>query len=90
MEDDGSKATLRFKAKHGTCTVTIYGPRIGWAWTKTNYFRWKVDTKNVGKWVAVAPDRECDQVHLLACVKDVQKFFKARDVFQQQNYGQKC
>ena len=37
--------TLLFKHKEGTVTVTIYGPPIGFRWTRVEYFRWVQNTK---------------------------------------------
>ena len=84
---DGSKAELLFKAKHGTVTVTIYGPRIGWEWSIVSYFRWVQSTTEPGKWEKRPPDRECDQRHLAKCVQDARKFFKDREKFLEATYG---
>ena len=72
------KPELLFKIKHGTVTATVYGPTIGFLWTKVDYFRWMQSTKEPGKWERRFPDRETDQIHLEKCVKEVRGFFKQR------------
>ena len=67
---------LLFKTKHGTVTAPIYGPTIGFLWTKVDYFRWVQSTRDAGKWEKRQPDRETDQIHLEKCVKDVRGWFK--------------
>ncbi len=76
---DGSEAELLFKARFGTVQLTIYGPRIGWSWTKVNYFRWVPSTKEPGKFETRPPDRECDQEHLEKAVKAVRAWFRQRE-----------
>ena len=76
---DGSKPELLFKYKEGTVTVTVYGPRIGWEWTRVNYHRWVQSTTEPGKFEKRPADREGDQVHLEKCVKAARSWFKQRD-----------
>ena len=74
-----SKPTLLFKHNEGTVTVTVYGPPIGFRWTRVEYFRWVQSTKVPGTWEKRLPDREADQIHLERCVKRVRKWFDERD-----------
>lgn len=73
------KPTLLFKHKESSVNVTIYGPPIGFRWTRVEYFRWVQSTKEPGQWEKRPPDRETDQVHLEHCVKLVRKWFQQRD-----------
>ena len=70
---------LLFKHKEGTVTATIHGPKIGFQWTKVEYFRWQMSTKEPGKWEKQHPTRECDQIHLERCVKAVRKWLRERN-----------
>ena len=72
------KPELLFKHKDGTVTVTVYGPRIGFQWTRVEYFRWVKCTKDPSRWERRPPDRETDQIHLEQCVKAVRQWFRAR------------
>ncbi len=72
------KPQLLFKHKDGTVTVTVYGPAIGFQWTRVEYFRWVQNTKEPGKWDRRPADREVDQLHLERCVKAVREWFKRR------------
>jgi len=72
------KAELLFKTKHGTVSATVYGPTIGFLWTKVEYCRYMRSTKEPGKWVKLSPDRETDQIHLEKCVKEVRAWFNQR------------
>lgn len=83
----GPEAVLLFKEKFGTVTVTVYGPPIGWKWTKVNYFRWVPSTKDPTKWERRDPDREVDQPHLRKCVMAVEAFYKERDKWLKENYA---
>ena len=74
------KAVLLFKVKDGTVTATVYGPTIGFQWTKVNYHRYVRSTKEPGKWETRFPDRDIDQLHLERCVKDVRSWFKQREL----------
>ena len=74
------KPELLFKCKHGTVTVTVVGPTIGFKWTRIEYFRWVQSTKEAGKWEKRLPDREADQLHLERCVKDVRDWLKQRSL----------
>jgi hypothetical protein len=73
-----NKPQLLFKYKHGTVTATIYGPPMGFQWTRVEYLRWIVSTKELGKWEKCFPDREVDQLHLQQCVRAVRQWFKER------------
>lgn len=70
---------LLFRHKEGTVTATIHGPRIGFEWTRVEYFRWEMSTKQPGKWEKRAPTREVDQLHLERCVKAVRAWFRQRN-----------
>ena len=72
------KAELLFKVKHGTVTAEVWGPTIGFLWTKVDYYRWSKCTKEPNKWNTRVPDREADQIHLERCVKEVRAWFKQR------------
>ena len=56
-------------------TVTVYGPRIGWGWTRIIYFRWVQSSTEPGKFEQRPPDREQDQQDLEKCVKAVRAWF---------------
>ena len=75
---NSGKPELLFQHKEGTVNVTVYGPRIGFLWTKVTYFRWVRSTREAGKWEQQLPDREQDQIHLEKCVRAVRKWFKDR------------
>lgn len=72
-------AVLLFRHKEGTVTATIYGPRIGFQWTRVDYFRWEISTKDPTKWEKRPPTREVDQLHLERCVKAVRAWFRERN-----------
>ena len=76
---NGEKPELLFKPKEGTVTVTVYGPRIGFQWTRVDYFRWVISTKEAGQWERRPADREVDQQHLEKCVKVVRAWFRERE-----------
>jgi len=83
----GPNAVLLFKHTAGTVRVTVYGPPIGWKWTKVNYFRFVLSTKDPKKWERRDPDREVDQPHLEKCVKAVRGFYKEREKWLAENYA---
>jgi hypothetical protein len=76
---NGSKPELLFKHKEGSVTATIYGPPMGWEWTKVSYFRWVPSSKEPGKFERRPPDREQDQQDLEKCVKAVRAWFRERE-----------
>ena len=77
MAQTGSgKPVQLFATKHGVVNATIFGPTVGFLWTKVEYFRWVQSTKEAGKWEKRFPDREADQVHLEKCVKEVRGWFR--------------
>jgi len=73
-----TRPELLFKYKAGTVNVTIYGPRVGFLWTRVEYFRWVMSTRTPGKWARRPPCREVDQPHLEKCVKAVRLWFRER------------
>jgi len=73
------KPVLLFKTKHGSVQATIYGPTIGFLWTKVDYYRYVKSTREPDKWEKRLPDRESDQRSLEQCVKDVRAWFKQRE-----------
>jgi len=83
----GPGPKLLFRDKFGTVWVTIYGPLIGWEWTKVNYYRLVRSTKDPTKWVRRDADREVDQQNLEKAVKAVRSFYKDRDDRLKDNYG---
>jgi len=84
---NGPGPKLLFKEKFDTVWVTIYGPPIGWKWTKVNYFRLVRSTKDPTKWVRRDADREVDQKGLGKANKAVCEFYVARDKWLRENYA---
>jgi hypothetical protein len=83
----GPKAELLFKEKFDTVWVTIYGPPIGWQWTRVNYFRLVKSTKDPTKWERRDADREVDQKGLGKANRAVQQFYKERDRGLKENFA---
>ena len=83
----GPGAQLLFKDKFDTVWVTIYGPPIGWQWTKVNYYRLVKSTKDPTKWERRDADREVDQKGLAKANKAVLAFYKERDKWLKENYA---
>jgi hypothetical protein len=67
-----------FKTKSGAVHASVTGPRIGFRWTQTNYYRWMPSTKEAGEWQRRTDFREQDQEHLERCVKAVRHWFSER------------
>lgn len=73
------KPVLLFKTKHGAVNASVYGPTIGFLWTRVDYFRYVQSTKEPGAWKKTYSFRENDQLNLEKCVKDVRGWFKQRE-----------